>query len=297
MSTILGPLVNGLRILFKIDFDVTNHPDLMYMEIFDKLPSGLAWYSEENNDSRNALIINNVPLNKTDYYINYGSDYDFFFVILDTRKISANDHVSAYIDTYVNDASLINQLTNVMNQAEVVIRQLDNLLHVQTSHYGSYNEAISFNGNDISYIGPHYISIDTTKPFTPTLAFTAGKSTDQALNYTIKADLGVNLDIDSSLPVKEQITAMYDDKKGHTGPIPELTFTNNGSIYTIAIPIDDFLAQKEITIAINTKLDYDTVIPSFINFKYKLTIGMADMEYKLEEIPIRNIITINKSVV
>lgn len=63
MSTpILGPLQNGLRIQFAIEYDLPATIDSSYGDIIitDSLPDGLSWYSTNNSDNNNKVFIGNI---------------------------------------------------------------------------------------------------------------------------------------------------------------------------------------------------------------------------------------------
>ena len=59
---IIGPLQNGTRIQFAIEYDLPSNIDENYGNIvmIDSLPNGLSWYSTNNVDHKNKIIIGNI---------------------------------------------------------------------------------------------------------------------------------------------------------------------------------------------------------------------------------------------
>lgn len=292
MSTILGPLVNGLRIRFKVDFDMpADVTNLSEISITDTLPNGISWYSTTNADHKNAMEIGTTPLILgTDYTVSEISpNVIFTLTAAGIAKLAASSTLAAYIDTYISDASLIDKTVGATNTASAQYK--DN----GTLNQGEISEVINIEGSPISYVSPDYAPKDPTQQLQIELAFKAGISTDPALNYVVTADLGANLQLDPD--AQNKITGMYDDGAGHTGPL-ELTYTNTGSVYTITMPNTiGYLANKDITLWIKTKPVYGTPVPQTIDFKYNLTLGQASADLITKQIIVSGTFTLRKSVI
>lgn len=293
MSTILGPLVNGLRIRFKVDFDMpADVTNLSEISITDTLPNGISWYSTTNADHKNAMEIGTTPLILgTDYTISEVSpDVIFTLTAAGIAKLAASSTLAAYIDTYISDASLIDKTVGATNTASAQYK--DN----GTLNQGEISEVINIEGSPISYVSPDYAPKDPNQQLMIELAFKAGSSIDPSLKYIVTADLGTNLVLDPD--AQNKITAMYEDEDSSTGPIHDLTYTNDGSVYTITIPnTAGYLANKDITLWIKTKPVYGSTVPQTIDFKYNLTLGQASADLITKQIIVSGTFTLRKSVI
>lgn len=304
MSTpILGPLQNGTRLQFTIEYDLPQSIDSSYGDIIitDSLPASLAWYGTTNLDHKNKVIVGRI---QQIIGIGFSAANNILTITIPNSilAVNANHGQKLYveIDAVISNAALIQPNTVITNNANLTFTGID------LSGNGSTN--LMLTPLDLSTVFVE--TPDTATPYSGTsfpidIVFNGSFDTG-VFNYDIMCDFGENLVFDPQSP--DSYRLYYYLIGGPLNEIRPVTITKDSlsaNVYHFIFANTAAIAGKIISLSVVPKTKYDNLqgfrffgtAPENIVFKYSIQIGGAQSPVNTVLIPFAKKITLRKLVV
>lgn len=284
---IIGPLSQGVRLLFTISFSVPSQytTEVGNAIITDTLPTGLSLYTDTS--TKNSVTIDGLPVSDGVSF----SKAAVATCIINSSKLTADSEIVVTFDTIISSSGLARN-TSIENKSALTFSA--------SSKFVSTGGTVVFQVtgiDDISYVSPDHAPFNHNSDIAIALEFTASLNTD-TYNYHIGSDFGNNMTFDKTLA--DAVTINY-NKGGVISPVQRVTITDPASAgsnrYIINFPNDPDIESSVITVVIKAKTNYEAVAPESITYKYDLSIGGAIGEIKTQLIPVSIEVPLIKNVI
>lgn len=244
-TPILGPIENGVRLLFTISFTVpTNYiASDGNAVITDTLPNGLSLYLNNApliTDSNNSVKVNDVAVTTGITF----SGTTTPVCTITAGNFAAGDNVLVTFDAKISDQNVITADTNITNSS---------LVSFSLADAGKYNSTggsldVQLTGtNNLNLLSPLAISVNllpTDEEFE--YSFTAS-SNPGTFNYFITDDFGQNLDLkfNGTDPV---VSAYYGGNPANAITVTTTPSTSGDQTYTFSFANDAAFLGQVITL-------------------------------------------------